>query len=94
MKKKQWAKLFFIDVIKQKIIIIFIIIKKSIFLYHKTAERFLNSILTEGLKSINKLYVHMSDNIPTAINVGSRHGKPVVLRINTGQMYSDEIKFY
>ena len=48
------------------------------FLYHGTADRFLNSIMEEGLKPMNRLYVHLSTDIETAIRVGKRHGNPVV----------------
>ena len=34
------------------------------------------------------------DSIKTAENVGKRHGKEVVYRINSGQMYRDGYKFY
>lgn len=41
-----------------------------------------------------RLYVHLSGDIETATNVGSRHGKPVVYRVDTGRMTEDGIKFY
>ena len=40
------------------------------------------------------MYVHLSKDIKTAINVGKRHGNPVVLEINAKRMYKDGIKFY
>lgn len=64
------------------------------FLYHGTADGFLASILKDGLKSMGRLYVHLSWDKETAVKVGKRHGKPVVLRIKSGQMYNDGIKFY
>ena len=36
----------------------------------------------------------MSDNYNTAINVGNRHGKAVILQINTKKMFNDGHKFY
>lgn len=63
-------------------------------LYHGTAERFLDAIMAEGLKPMSRLYVHLSKEEETAIKVGKRHGKPVVLRINSEEMYHDGIKFY
>ncbi len=64
------------------------------FLYHGTAERFLPGILKEGLKPMGRLYVHLSWDKETAVNVGKRHGKPVVLKIHSRQMYNEGIKFY
>lgn len=64
------------------------------FLYHGTAERFLNRIEKEGLQSMSRLYVHLSTEPETALQVGKRHGKPVVLKIYSGSMYRDGNKFY
>lgn len=64
------------------------------FLYHGTADRFIKAITTEGLKPMSRLYVHLSKDIETANKVGKRHGKPVILKVHSGQMYQDGIKFY
>ena len=63
-------------------------------LYHGTAERFVPSILMEGLKPMSRLYVHLSSDVKTAIDVGKRHGKPVVLTVNTQEMVEDGYQFY
>ena len=63
-------------------------------LYHGTADRFISSIFKEGLKPMSRLYVHLSDNPDTATTVAKRHGKPVVLTIDTKQMVSDGIQFF
>jgi putative RNA 2'-phosphotransferase len=63
-------------------------------LYHGTSTRFLNSILNDGLKPMNRLYVHLSKDIETAWKVGKRHGDPVILKINSRDMYKDGYKFY
>ena len=64
------------------------------FLYHGTAEKYLTSILKEGLVPRSRLYVHLSKDFNTAINVGKRHGKPIIFRIATGEMYKNGHKFY
>lgn len=64
------------------------------FLYHGTAERFLDSILISGIKKMNRLYVHLSDNLDTAKQVGKRHGKPVILKVDARKMYEDGCEFY
>lgn len=64
------------------------------FLYHGTCTRFLESISKDGLKSMSRQYVHLSSDYKTAVNVGSRHGKPVVLMIKALQMHNSGLKFF
>ncbi len=64
------------------------------YLYHGTADRFLAAIMSEGLKPMSRLYVHLSKDEETAVKVGKRHGKPVVLKIKAEEMWKDGIKFY
>jgi putative RNA 2'-phosphotransferase len=63
-------------------------------LFHGTAEHSVNTILKEGLMLQNRLYVHLSSTIETAINVGKRHGTPVVLKVDAQKMFKDGAKFY
>lgn len=63
-------------------------------LYHGTAESSLPSIMDKGLLKMKRLYVHLSKDVSTAIKVGQRHGKPVVLLVDNGRMYKDGYKFY
>lgn len=63
-------------------------------LYHGTAERFLNSILEQGLKPGRRHHVHLSTDYHTAVSVGSRYGEPVILKINATQMDQDGFDFY
>lgn len=53
-------------------------------LFHGTAERTLDAILTEGLKPQARQHVHLSPDVETARTVGMRHGKPVVLTVASG----------
>lgn len=55
-------------------------------LFHGTAERNLDSILATGLNSGSRQHVHLSADEQTATKVGSRHGKPIVLEIDTAAM--------
>lgn len=64
------------------------------FLYHGTADKSVASILTAGIKSMSRLYVHLSDNVATATQVGKRHGDPVILKVNSGDMYRDGHRFF
>lgn len=63
-------------------------------LYHGTATRFMDSINRQGLRKGNRLYVHLSDDLQTAVKVGKRHGEPIVLNIDTSNMVKDGFKFY
>lgn len=62
-------------------------------LYHGTATRFLESIRKEGLLPGSRQYVHLSQDEQTAIAVGQRHGKPVVLTIQASRMHAQGFTF-
>ena len=63
-------------------------------LFHGTATRFLESIREKGILKMSRNYVQLSEKIDTAMEVGGRHGNPVVLGIDTKTMREDGIKFY
>ncbi len=56
-------------------------------LYHGTADRFLPSILREGLVPRSRRQVHLSPDVVTARRVGARHGRSIVLRMDASAMY-------
>ena len=63
-------------------------------LWHGTADRFVPSIMEKGILRMSRLYVHLSPDEETARIVGRRHGKPVILRVDAGQMEADGYVFY
>jgi putative RNA 2'-phosphotransferase len=63
-------------------------------LFHGTVERFLASILAEGLKKGKRHHVHLSQDIETARKVGARRGKPVILQVEAGKMYRQGFSFF
>ncbi|HEX2535146.1 MAG TPA: RNA 2'-phosphotransferase [Chitinophagaceae bacterium] len=63
-------------------------------LYHGTAERFVASIRQSGLRKGERHQVHLSADAATARQVGARHGKPVVFRVDAGRMHADGYPFY
>jgi putative RNA 2'-phosphotransferase len=63
-------------------------------LFHGTATRFIESILSEGLKPQARQQVHLSANETTARRVGQRHGKPVILKVDARRMHAEGFKFY
>jgi putative RNA 2'-phosphotransferase len=62
-------------------------------LYHGTSDRFIESIKEKGILKMSRQYVHLSKDIDTAVKVGKRHGKPVVLVIDTAKMSADGFIF-
>lgn len=64
------------------------------YLYHGTATRFLDAIAREGLKPMNRLWVHISPDVETAMQVGRRHGTPVILKIQAKRFAADGHTLY
>lgn len=62
-------------------------------LFHGTVDRFLPSILAEGLRPGNRHAVHLSTDVATARTVGGRRGRPVVLRVDAAAMAADGVEF-
>jgi len=64
------------------------------FLYHGTATRFIDNIKRIGIEKRDRQHVHLSADEKTAVNVGSRHGQPIIITIDAKQMFQDGHKFY
>ena len=63
-------------------------------LYHGTATKYTNDIFSKGLEKGSRHHVHLSHDTETAVKVGQRHGKPVVLTIMAKDMHCDGYHFY
>jgi putative RNA 2'-phosphotransferase len=63
-------------------------------LYHGTIKKFLSSILKDGLQKMQRHHVHLSADKATAMKVAERRGKPIILEIKSGKMFSAGYKFY
>ena len=63
-------------------------------LYHGTATRFAASIEQEGLKPMQRQYVHLSADVRTAVAVGRRHGTPLVYTVDAEAMRQAGYLFY
>lgn len=63
-------------------------------LYHGTATRFLERILSEGLKPRSRQYVHLSSTEEVARSVGQRHGSPVILRVLANEAHAAGQAFF
>ncbi len=64
------------------------------YLYHGTGEKYMESIDKQGLIPKSRLYVHLSEDNDTAVKVGNRHGKPIIYRVKSREMYKDGFVFY
>lgn len=63
-------------------------------LFHGTPERFVEAILRDGLRKMQRHHVHLSATRETATAVGARRGSPVILVVDAGVMYRDGFAFY
>lgn len=63
-------------------------------LYHGTGIKYLESIKQTGLDKRSRQFVHLSENRDTALEVGKRHGKPVVLTIKSREMCNDGLQLF
>ena len=63
-------------------------------LYQGTHDKALKSITKQGLSKMKRHHVHLSSDRVTAIKVGRRRGKAVILEIAAGKMAESGFKFY
>lgn len=63
-------------------------------LFHGTGVGSLTAILETGLSRMDRHHVHLSPDMETAVKVGQRHGRPVVLLVDTKRMAADGFTFY
>lgn len=63
-------------------------------LYHGTADRYIEQILKDGILPRKRKYVHLSETIEMARQVGARHGSPIVLSIDIKSMLDEGRSFY
>jgi putative RNA 2'-phosphotransferase len=68
--------------------------KPTEFLYHGTVEKYMDGIKSNGLQKMQRLHVHLSKDIETATKVGSRRGKPIILKIHALKMFEKGYEFY
>ena len=64
------------------------------YLYHGSVAKFIEAIQKEGLKKQSRQHVHLSVDRETAIKVGSRRGKPIILSVRALDMHKEGFPFY
>jgi putative RNA 2'-phosphotransferase len=57
-------------------------------------DRFLDSIFEKGLIKGNRHHVHLSADTATAMKVGERRGRPVLLEVYAARLHADGAKVY
>ena len=63
-------------------------------LYHGTPTKFVTPIRSAGLLKMNRHAVHLSKDYETAMDVGGRRGKPVIIKVRALDMHADGFKLY
>lgn len=64
------------------------------FLYHGTVPKFMQAIREKGLLKMSRQHVHLSQDLQTAMKVGSRRGVPTILIVKSGEMHVKGFEFY
>ena len=64
------------------------------FLFHGTTAQSIPAILESGLDKMRRHHVHLSIDTQTALKVGSRHGKAVILKVHALEMHRAGHAFY
>lgn len=63
-------------------------------LHHGTIRRNLAAIREEGLRPRSRQHVHLSPDVATAREVGSRRGRPVVVEVAAGALHAAGHRFH
>ena len=64
-------------------------------LYHPTSPDALEAIRREGLRPMERQYVHLAPDAETAIRVGARHDeRPVVVTVRAAEARAAGVEFY
>jgi putative RNA 2'-phosphotransferase len=63
-------------------------------LYHGTGHVTADAIEQDGLRKMRRHHVHLSTDLPTATQVGARHGKPVIFEVDSAGMHRDGFEFF
>ena len=69
-------------------------LKPPVRLLHGTSTGSLDSIFKSGLEPRKRNFVHLHIEETTALDVGRRHGRPVILRVDASRMHADGFTFF
>jgi putative RNA 2'-phosphotransferase len=74
--------------------LLFTPVEPPLTLFHGTASKNITSILESGIDRGSRHHVHLSMDAETARRVGARHGKPVILRVQSRAMHDAGFVFF
>ena len=63
-------------------------------LFHGTVQKAIKGVKRGGLDKMSRHALHLSADVATATNVGSRRGEAIILEVDSGWMYADGFKFF
>lgn len=63
-------------------------------LFHGTSTKSLKNILKKGILPMQRSFVHLSDDINIAFEIGKRYGKEIILEVDSDKMSKDSQLFY
>ena len=64
-------------------------------LYHGTSPEAAQAILADGLRGMSRQFIHMSIDVPTALEVGRRHcARPVLFEVQAHAAHEAGVAFY
>ncbi|WP_295672997.1 RNA 2'-phosphotransferase [uncultured Mucilaginibacter sp.] len=63
-------------------------------LYHGTSTKKISSIVKMGILPMQRQFVHCSETMEMAIEVGKRHGKPIIIEIDAEGLSQEGSKFF
>jgi len=78
-----------------KVVVQYYLTKPPHLLYHGTQKETIPLIIANGLRSMNRLYVHLSSNTDTALTVARRKGDDsAIVTIKAVEAFNNGINFY
>ena len=70
-------------------------VKPPDILYHGTSRKFAERIMSTGLISKDRQYVHLSEDADKALTIGKRRDEnPVIIEINAKKAWGEGVSFY
>lgn len=64
-------------------------------LYHGTKDQFIKSVMNDGLKHMDRNFVHLTPSVATARSVADRRsGKSVILKVSTSDLLGSGYTLY
>ncbi len=64
-------------------------------LYHGTSRKTAPIVLKDGIKSMDRQYVHLSQVVKEAVRVGKRKdSEPIILQIDAEKAFEEGVRFY